>query len=136
MSRFALDTNTVICFLKNQGNVAERWLAQSRPTMFLPTVVVSELEFSVLNSSSPHKRRRQLTSLVETLQLLPFDYDSALHAAEIRLALARKGTPIGPADLMIAATARAHDATLVTRNLREFSRVPNLEIENWFSDNE
>jgi len=60
------------------------------------------------------------------------DVQAADHAARIRLALEAAGTPIGLADLLIAATARRHGCTLVTHNTREFSRVPGLLIEDWY----
>ena len=62
---------------------------------------------------------------------LPFSGDAVVHYAEIRLYLEKKGTPIGPHDLIIAATARAAGATMVTANTREFSRIPNLRCEDW-----
>jgi tRNA(fMet)-specific endonuclease VapC len=62
---------------------------------------------------------------------LPFDDRAAEHCGEIRALLAREGRPIGPYDLQIAAIARAAGLILVTRNVSEFTRVPNLTIENW-----
>jgi tRNA(fMet)-specific endonuclease VapC len=63
--------------------------------------------------------------------VLPFDSAIGRGAAELRQALERRGEPIGPMDTLIAATALAHNATLVTRNVREFGRVPALKIVNW-----
>ncbi len=65
------------------------------------------------------------------MQMLPFDSECALHAARIRATLDAVGTPIGPHDILIAATALRYGATLVTRNEREFSRVPGLHWLNW-----
>jgi tRNA(fMet)-specific endonuclease VapC len=66
--------------------------------------------------------------------MLPFDDECALQAAKIRIALETAGTPIGPHDTLIAATAMRHQATLITRNVREFSRVPGLQCINWHDD--
>ena len=69
--------------------------------------------------------------LLQPMQRLPFDSDCAAHAARIRVELEATGTPIGPHDTLIAATAIRHQATLVTRNVREFSRVSGLQWLNW-----
>ena len=65
------------------------------------------------------------------MQVLPFDSECAFHAARIRAELEAAGTPIGPHDTLIAATALRYQATLVTRNVREFSRVQGLQWLNW-----
>ena len=67
------------------------------------------------------------------LAVLPFDDRAAAHYGQIRGELERKGTPIGPYDLMIAAHARCEGLTLVTHNVREFRRVAGLRVENWVS---
>lgn len=65
--------------------------------------------------------------------MLPFDAPADQHYADIRTALESAGTPIGSHDLFIAAHARAHALTLVTHNLREFQRVPGLQVVDWLS---
>jgi len=67
---------------------------------------------------------------------LPFDDAAALVYGEIRSTLEKAGTPIGPNDLMIASIARTHGVILVTHNLKEFSRVPGLELEDWDNPSE
>ena len=64
-------------------------------------------------------------------ETLALDRDDAREAGEVRAALAVLGTPIGPMDILIASQARARGMVLVTRNVREFSRVPGLQVENW-----
>jgi len=64
-------------------------------------------------------------------QVLELDTEDARQAAEIRAYLAIQGTPIGPYDVLIAGQASARNLTLITRNLREFARVPKLSIEDW-----
>ena len=65
------------------------------------------------------------------LTLLPFDDAVATVAARLRAKLEMLGTPIGPHDILIAATALAHGCTLVTRNVGEFGRVEGLQLQNW-----
>ena len=79
--------------------------------------------------------RDKLTDLaqcgVDQAVVLPFDSRAAVHYGSIRATLEREGTPIGPMDLLIAAHARALQMTVVTHNVREFLRVPDLVVDDW-----
>ena len=129
---FILDTNSLIYFFKGMGNVAARLLATSPTEIAIPSVVLFELEYGLAKSSSPRKRRAQLEEICSLVELLPFGNEEAKFAARVRAQLDKKGTPIGTCDLLIAATALARSGILVTNNIREFSRVSNLEVDNWF----
>ena len=129
---YVLDTNTLIYFFKGMGNVATRLLATSPAEIAIPSVVLFELEFGLAKSTSPRKRRAQLNEICALVELLPFGDKEAKIAAQVRAQLEKKGTPIGTCDLLIAATALARSGILVTNNSREFSRVPNLQVDNWF----
>jgi len=76
-------------------------------------------------------RLAALAQLLRPMQMLPFDSECAAIAARLRADLQASGTPIGPHDTLIAATALRHQGTLVTRNVREFARVPGLQWVNW-----
>jgi tRNA(fMet)-specific endonuclease VapC len=95
-------------------------------------VSLYELEVGIAKSVSPRKRGQQLDEFLRWARILPFSRLEARQAAKIRADLERKGTPIGPLDTLIAGTAMAHGATLVTRNMEEFGRVEGLGLENWF----
>ena len=84
-----------------------------------------------MRSERPRENLEAVERFLAPFLRLSFGSDAAEHYAEIRIALERLGTPIGPNDLVIAATVRAAGAILVTNNLREFQRVPGLECENW-----
>ncbi|MEF8794746.1 type II toxin-antitoxin system VapC family toxin [Thiohalorhabdus sp.] len=129
---FALDTNILIYFFKGEGRVAERLLAQPPTRIAIPTLVVYELEVGIAKSTSPERRVEQLGELVDTVTLLPFHREAASEAAAIRAELEAIGRPIGPLDTLIAGTAAAHDATLVTRNTAEFARIDRLSVEDWY----
>ena len=129
---FVLDTNTVIYFFKERGNVAQNLLAQSPSTIFLPAIVIYELEVGLAKSQAPQKRRKQLQILLNGINVLPFGENEARITAKVRAALEQQGTPIGPYDTLIAGTALAHGATLVTHNTREFQRVAGLQLQDWF----
>jgi tRNA(fMet)-specific endonuclease VapC len=131
VTRYALDTNTLSSFMRGEGAVAQRLLATSPQHTALPAIVAYEVRYGLQRA----KRSAQLLAferMLEACQVLDFDADAASHAADIRLALEANGTPIGPHDLLIAATARRNQCTLVTHNTREFSRVPGLHLEDWY----
>jgi tRNA(fMet)-specific endonuclease VapC len=86
----------------------------------------------IAKSTSPRKRLGQLEQLTSIVQTLPFAAAEAQASAAIRASLEKKGTPIGPYDVLIAGTAKARSATLVTRNTREFKGVQGLALENWY----
>lgn len=75
--------------------------------------------------------REVVEAFLAPYELLPFDRAAAGHYAEIRHALESAGTPIGPDDLLIAATARARNLTLLTHNTNKFGRIPGLVTEDW-----
>lgn len=129
---WVLDTNTIIYFFKGEGRVAEHMLAQAPQDIGIPAIVLYELQVGIAKSSSPEKRLQQLAELVSVIQVLPFHQREAQAAANIRAKLESEGQPIGPYDTLIAGTALAHGAILVSRNIREFERIDTLRVENWY----
>jgi len=129
---YALDTNTVIYFFKNMGHVAQHLFSLPPHEIALPSVVLYELEVGIAKSTSPEKRRAQLNELLTLVRVLPFSENEAAISAKFRAILEQAGTPIGPLDMMIAGTALANKATLVTHNTKEFSRINQLRLEDWF----
>ncbi|MBK7897150.1 MAG: type II toxin-antitoxin system VapC family toxin [Candidatus Promineifilaceae bacterium] len=129
---YVLDTNTLIYFFKGMGHVPKNLLAHSPKEIGIPTVVLYELEVGLAKSAKPEKRRQQLAEMLAVMILLPFGEVEARHAAQIRATLEQAGQPIGPYDLLIAGTAWAHNHTLVTHNVKEFSRVAGLQLEDWY----
>lgn len=107
-------------------------MAEPPSEIAIPSVVIYELELGIAQSSQPAKRRKQLDALTGVVTILPFDEASAKIAADIETNLRSAGNPIGPRDVLIAATALAHHATLVTHNVREFQRVKGLHLADWF----
>ena len=128
---FALDTNTLIYFFKGIGRVGERMLSTPPSDIAIPALVFYELEVGIAKSSSSGRRRAELDNVAEAVNILPFGRKEARAAAAVRADLERIGEPIGPLDTLIAGTALANHATLVTHNTSEFGRVPNLEIIDW-----
>lgn len=128
---YCLDTNTVIHYFKGSGRVAENLLARSPAEMCIPSVVLYELLFGIIKSAAPAAKRSDFGRFLSVLTVLPLGVKEAEEAASLRSELEAKGTPIGPYDVLIAGTARANTATLVTHNIREFSRVDGLRLEDW-----
>jgi len=128
---YILDTNTLIYFFKGIGNVADKLLAASPKDIGIPAVVLYELEYGIARSTSPKKRMKQLEELCALIEVLTFGNEEAKASATIRAYLEKKGTPIGPYDVLIAGTVLSKQGILVTSNTKEFRRVPKLKIIDW-----
>lgn len=130
---FILDSNTISYYFRGDPKVVERLQALRPADLGVPAVVEYELRYGLLRlpAEAAVPRLEALTRILRPLRILPFDSECAHYAARTRAGLESLGMPIGPHDLLIAATALCHQATLVTRNVREFSRVPGLQWVNW-----
>lgn len=131
--RFLLDTNTLIYFFRGQGHVADKLLATQPGDIAVSTITLFELETGLRKSPQASTRRKQLAAFVDAAQVWDLDRGAAGAAAEIRAVLEQKGTPIGVLDTLIAGIALAKRAAVVTHNTRELSRVPRLEIVDWYA---
>ena len=128
----ALDTNTLVYFFKGLGHVRERLLAVPPADVAIPSIVLYELEVGIAQSNEPSKRRTQLEELLAAIVILPFDSAAAKRVAGVTTVLRKAGVAIGPMDNLIAATALANGATLVTHNTKEFRRVRGLDLADWY----
>ncbi|WP_434685616.1 type II toxin-antitoxin system VapC family toxin [Pseudanabaena minima] len=129
--RYLLDTNIVSDLVKHPtGKVAQRIDEVGELSICTSIIVASELRFGVEKSSSS-RLKQQVDQILELMVVLPLESPVEFYYAEIRAYLEREGIPIGANDLLIAAHGLALNLTVVTANIREFSRVPNLAVENW-----
>lgn len=131
MSRFLLDTNAWIAYLKSHSSVVDKVRQEGVQSLFLCAPVRAELWFGACNSQQVEKNQSRLRELFSVLPCLPFEEAAADVCGEVRAVLARQGRPIGPYDLQIAAIALQANLTVVTRNVGEFERVPGLSVANW-----
>ena len=132
--RYLLDTNILSDLIRDpQGRVASRISSAGERTVCTSIVVAAELRFGAAKSGSS-KLADRVDLLLSAPDVLPLESPADRHYGEIRQRLTRRGTPIGPNDLLIASHALSLDLTMVTANAGEFSRVPGLRIENWLSD--
>ncbi|MBC8129471.1 MAG: PIN domain-containing protein [Rhizobiaceae bacterium] len=128
---FLLDTNAASDLLRRpDGRIAEHVKRVGETNVGMSVLVSAELAFGAEQSSSPTLVWR-VESLRRRISVLSFEQPADLHYGRLRAILKARGLPIGPNDLLIAAHALALNATLVTDNIREFSRVPGLAVENW-----
>jgi tRNA(fMet)-specific endonuclease VapC len=129
--RYLLDTNICIYVINERPPVVlAQFLAHEDEGLGMSSVTASELFWGVRKSGSA-RNLQALEKFLAPLTVADYDLAAARVYGELRAALERKGTPIGPLDMQIAAHALALDITLVTNNLRAFKRVPGLKLENW-----
>lgn len=132
MIEYLLDTNTVIALVGKKSDAVLTRLDRVKPgTVGISSIVAHELYFGAYRSQKIEHNLETLRLLFADLVLLDFDRGDARAAGEIRAALARKGTPIGPFDVLIAGQAIHRGAILVTNNDGEFRRVEQLRLEDW-----
>ena len=132
MKRHLIDTNTWI-YAMNGRHPDVRKALESLPmsSVFLSTIVLGELAFGWENSQQPNATRKEVEEFLAPFQRIGIDDDTARAYGKLRQTLQSKGQPIGMNDFWIAAQALTHKLILVTRNTREFARVPGLKLENW-----
>lgn len=126
---FSLDANSIIALFKGHTGVWKRLERHSPLDCVVSSVVMHELYYGASHSARVRENLDRIAAL--RFEVIDFDREDARVSGEIRAALAKAGTPIGPLDTLIAGQALARGLTVVTRNLREFSRVTDLQYENW-----
>ena len=132
--RYLLDTNILSDLARNpQGKIAARIAMAGEHTVCTSIVVAAEIRFGAAKSGS-RKLTERIDVLLSAIDILAIEVPADRHYAALRWDLTRRGTPIGPNDMLIAAHALALDLTVVTANSSEFFRVPGLQVENWLAD--
>ena len=130
--RYMLDTNICIYVIKHKPEKAFQKLQTIHPEdVRISSVTYAELVHGIEKSIAVEKNRLALSMLLANMEILDFGVDAADCYGKIRAGLEKKGTPIGPLDMMIAGHAQSLGYTVVTNNVKEFSRVSALKIENW-----
>jgi tRNA(fMet)-specific endonuclease VapC len=128
---YLLDTSTLSHLVRQpQGPVAERIAEVGEAHVFTSVIVACELRYGAAKRGS-RKLTGQVEAILNAMTIRPLESDVEPVYASIRVALEKKGTPIGAHDMLIAAHARALDSVCVTDNVSEFKRVPALRVENW-----
>ena len=132
MIQYALDTNAVIAILGNRSErLINRIKHQPGGSVAVSAVVVHELYYGAYKSRKPDYNLETIRLFMINIEVLDITLEDARVAGEIRAALASRGTPIGPYDVLIAGQAKARNLILLTSNTGEFSRVDGLQIQDW-----
>ena len=127
-----LDTNICIYAIKHKPpEVIKNFLSHDPDDLCISSITYAELMHGVEKSMAIEKNRVAITMFLSPISILDFDVYAAEEYGRIRADLERKGTPIGPMDMLIAAHAKSEDLILVTNNTREFERVNDLTVEDW-----
>ena len=129
--KYLLDTNVCIAAMRAHPQALRQLRARSPDDCGVATVSIYELYSGVARCRDPIAEGRKVEIFLQPLHEIPFDRDAALHAARIRWHLEQRGQLIGPYDLMLAGQALALGVILVTHNTHEFSRVPELALDDW-----
>lgn len=127
--RYLLDTDAVVDVLRGRHRVAERLSQVSPEDVAVSAMTLGELLYGSLCSADAERSEREVRRFVEAIRVIPFG--RAASAAHARIRYALRGRNIGPNDLVIAATAVSARAIVVTANLREFTRVDGLTVQDW-----
>ncbi len=130
--RYLLDTNICIYLIKQKPQkVLDKFQTLSISDVGISSITVAELEYGVVKSQQQEKNRTALLQFLLPLEIVDFNQASAMIYGSIRSDLEIRGLIIGAMDILIAAHALSLGVTLVTNNIREFSRIPTLLLENW-----
>ena len=133
MLRCMLDTNICIYVIKNRPPELRGIFNERGGYLCISSVSLAELVYGAEKSARPGQNLEVVESFAARLVVLPFAEKAATHYGQIRADLERKGTPVGPYDLMIAGHARSEGLVLVTNNTGEFARIEGLRVENWIN---
>jgi tRNA(fMet)-specific endonuclease VapC len=125
-----LDTNVVVAFLNGDKSVLRRIQAEI-DKVALSTLVVAELDYGAKVSQRAKENLEKLYQFLNIVQVVPFDVECAKVFGTVKSKLRSLGKPTGEVDALIAATAMAHEAILVTSNKKHFENIEGLRIEVW-----
>lgn len=130
--KYLLDTNICIYIIKQKPQkVLDRFQTLNPGDVGIPSITIAELEYGAYKSQRREQNQAALKQFLDPLAIVPFDEAAARAYGKIRGQLEQQGTVIGSMDMLIAAQAQSLRLALVTNNVREFSRIANLVLENW-----
>ena len=130
--RYLIDTNICVYIINSRVEGSKNWIANvGIDNVFISAITVAELEYGISKSNRQEETQQALYKFLSGFNLIDFDLSCSQAYGKIRYELQKKGSPIGNMDMLIAATARAKEMTIVTNNIREFSRIDALLYANW-----
>ncbi len=130
--KYMLDTNICIFAIRNSNdNVLKKFHEHLDDELYISSITLAELMYGVEKNRKPEQNRNALLQFLTLIDIKEFSEKAAIEYGKIRAFLENQGTPIGPLDTLIAAHAVSENMILVTHNMKEFLRVPDLTVENW-----
>ncbi len=130
--KYMLDTNICIYTIKHKSELLlNKFIKHNPDDICISSITYSELMYGVYKSQAKEKNELAVSLFLSPITILNFDAAAARECGKIRTDLEKKGTPIGPMDMLIAGHAKSENLILVTNNKREFERVEELIIEDW-----
>ncbi len=132
---YLLDTNSVSYWMRGNSHIIQKISEKSPSDFAISLITYAEICYGI--EKSPHRkkeRKEKLKSIVSLIDIIQMDIQAAHHYARIRVYLENQGTVISERDVQIASIARSRDLVLVTHNVKEFTRVPDLTVEDWYSE--
>jgi len=131
MLTYMLDTNICIYVMKNYPQDLKEKFNLLAEQLCISSITLGELHYGAEKSVRRADNLTAIEHFVARLDVLPFAAKAAAHYGQVRAELERAGTPCGPHDMQIGGHARSEGLIVVTNNLREFSRIPGIRVENW-----
>jgi tRNA(fMet)-specific endonuclease VapC len=133
---FLFDTNVCICLINQRSgfeHILKKMDGLEYGDILISSISTAELRFGVAASAQVERNMLKLERFLSTFELAPFDEEASRRYGLVRAILKARGTPIGPLDTLIAGHALALNAIMVTNNVAEFNRVPDLRVEDWLA---
>jgi len=130
MKGYLLDTSTCVAIFRGNRDVADRMEKAGKDKCFISQIVVAELLFGAYRSNRVEENLKQTHAFIEEMNVLPFD-DCLETFAKERVALWNEGKPIDDFDLLIGCAAKVAGLSVVTHNVKHFSHIKDLRIEDW-----
>ena len=130
MAQYILDTDISSYLIRGDHGTVTKKFSELYDSCAISSITAAELQYGARK-----RNNKQLTQKVKAfcdlVEIIPWDEDAAKAYAKLRVELETSGTPIGNMDMLIAASALARKAVLVTNNTEHFSRVKDLKLDNW-----
>jgi tRNA(fMet)-specific endonuclease VapC len=131
MLTYMLDTNICIYVMKTYPPGLRETFNALAEQLCISSITLGELSYGAEKSARRVENLTAIEHFVARLEVLPFGRKAAAHYGQVRAELERAGTPCGPHDMQIGGHARSEGLIVVTNNMREFTRMPGVRIENW-----
>jgi len=131
MSKYVLDTDICIYWLKGNKNIEKRILETGMENILINVITQCELVYGAFKSSKKERNLKVIRDLLKRVETLHTTEETPYIYGSVKAELGRKGCILDDADLLIASITLAKDYILITNNIDHFKRIPNLKIENW-----